>query len=231
MESYQLVNHSFPVPRLVPDILAGALSRCLKGVVNIKLNGPIIVDAAIWDGYWPVLEFFHISLSTQTVDGGWWYDGTPPIYDISDDDDDDDDDTYWGDSVYSLDSGSSEVTDDYDVRLEKRLRGASPYPKFRTRIVPEFCGWLVAMAKGVKRMERVKKCEVVMNMFRPGSIEVYYYGEKVEGRVRRAWEVYVECEAEWKMCEELRNEWESMVGKEGVKEDSNRWQELYDLFD
>ena len=208
------MNQSFPVPRLVPDILAGALSRCLKGVVNIKLDGPIVVDAAIWDGYWPVLEFFHITLSTQRVDGGWWYDGTPPLDDFSDDDEDDD--SFCEDSVYSLDSGNSEVTDDYDVRLEERLHGASPYRKFRTRIVPEFCGWLVAMAKGVKRMERVKKCVVQMSMFRPGTIAVYDFGDKVEGRVKRAWEVYAECEAEWKMCEELRNEWESMVGKEGV---------------
>jgi hypothetical protein len=159
-------DDAVPLPCLASDRLATSLAQNLQGVVDITLSGPIVLGAEVWDGDWPVVEMFHITLSVMRVDGGWWYDSPTSTPDNTLDD--------------------------------------------RTRIVEGFNTWLLAMARGVGRMKRVKRCAVEMNVQSTSAFEAAFDGEK------RKWEVVVGLRAEWSLGEELKKEWEGMVGKEGL---------------
>jgi len=141
-----------PVPYLVPDQLSAKLSSYLQGVVDITLSGPIVLDAAIWDGEWPIVQQFYVTLSIMTLEAGLWYSGE--------------------------------------------------------RIVEGFNDWLLAMARGVGKMKRIKRCAVEMNMD-TSPFKVGFDGEK------RKWEVMVGQRTQWNLRGDLKKEWEGMVGKEG----------------
>jgi hypothetical protein len=147
--------------RIAPDCLGESLSRCLKSVVDLTLSGPIVLGAEVWCGEWPVVEMVSVTLSIQTVDGGWWYEPT-----------------------------------EEDGEREKLVEG--------------FNAWLKEMAKGVERMKKVKRCEVLMNTNSLSAIEVVFDGEK------KRWDLIVGKLAQWDVAEEVRALWEGVVGSSAV---------------
>lgn len=73
-------NHNSQHPRLEPDRLTLALySQLSKSphLTRITLSGPIVVGERIFDGEWPVVEYFDIVLSTATPASEWHCEGTP----------------------------------------------------------------------------------------------------------------------------------------------------------
>ncbi|KAF8252103.1 hypothetical protein K440DRAFT_610017 [Wilcoxina mikolae CBS 423.85] len=147
--------------RISPDRLGVSLSRCLQGVVDLTLGGPIVLGAEVWHGEWPVVEMVSVTLSMETVEGGWWYE-------------------YAGDE------------------------------EEREKLVEGFNGWLKEMTKGVERMKKVKRCEVLMNTNSLSAVEVVFDGEK------KRWDLMVGKMAQWNVAEEVRAQWEEMVGRSAV---------------
>jgi hypothetical protein len=62
--------------RIAPDCMGECLSRCLQSLVDLTLSGPIVLGAEVWCGEWPVVKVVTVTLSIQTVEGGWWYEST-----------------------------------------------------------------------------------------------------------------------------------------------------------